>query len=548
MVMRVSLNQFRGGASESFPWGFLAVAGTALALPAAVTRFPPITDLPQLLGQVPLFVEAVSSPESDLVVQWWAPNQLFQVLAGLSWLVVGPAFSGSVSVMLVIACWLAALLVTAARGRRSFDSALIASLLIFNHSFYYGFLNFVLGAAAFLLWAPGWNRSRAPGDRDGPVSSPAAFALMAFLTYKSHLLWFFFGCATWAVGLALAWHRSGPRSAAFRSHGLRSLALLPWLVLGLRFGHTLAAGDFVSRIRWGEPPVVKLLSLDWWRVGALGGLRGPTDTTFLALLLLLAVLSLVRNRHHLRSRIDRTLLALGAVLVLGAVLLPEMVGRTTHFGSRWVAPGFALILLGLPPIGYRKWLIRSLVIAVMWTYCGTTAITWYRAERLELAGFEGVLEEIPRGTRLMGLIRREQSDYIAGFPYYHLYAWAQVYRGARLHFSFADHPTSPVVFRDLPRQLPYHPGQLQPRDLVHFDHLLVFGPAAGLSSGTGLRKIAEAGDLTLFEINLRENSDSHGGETNPRNLRNPRLPSVRAAASQRRQDRGHGLRSASRSW
>ncbi len=466
------------------------VAAVGLLIPVTVSRYPPLTDLPQLLSQVPLFFEALAGPE--LEIQWWAPNQLFQAIAGMLWGAVGPAYAGPAGVAMVIAVWLVALLVVAERRDRSLELALLASLMVFNHGFYYGFLNFTLGFSVFLLWMI--PRMRRLGSSDEGL---LRFVLLAALTYKSHLLWFLVGCGVWAFGVGRKWwiERRIDRASAFEG-----AVLLPLVVLSLRFSQKLSEQEFTSRLKWGGSPLAKISSLEWWRSSTLGGLAGHSDTLLLLLLTLVAVLALVRAREDLRAKLDVTLLALGGLLVIASIFLPAIVGKTMHFGSRWLAPAIALVLLGLPDLGIRKSVARALVLVVVWSYGSATALAWWRADRREIAGLEEVLEKIPPRTRLMGLMRREHSDYVNGYPYFHLYAWAEVRRGARTHFSFADHPTSPVVFRQLPRQLPYHPMFLQPRDLVHFDQLLVFGSSETFEQLPGLRTVIATGEWRLFEI------------------------------------------------
>ena len=74
-----------------------------------------------------------------------------------------------------------------------------------------------------------------------------------------------------------------------------------------------------------------------------------------------------------------------------------------------------------------------------------------------------------------------KSERFEHFPFIHLGAWAQARHGCELNASFADIGTSLVVFRDLPRELPWTEGldwtprNLRASDVEHFQHVLVFG-------------------------------------------------------------------------
>ena len=71
--------------AERRRWPY-AIAGCLLAAaPALLVTFPPITDLPQQLAQIPLAAEAISGTAPDYTVQWWTPNKLSYPLLALAW-------------------------------------------------------------------------------------------------------------------------------------------------------------------------------------------------------------------------------------------------------------------------------------------------------------------------------------------------------------------------------------------------------------------------------------------------------------------------------
>ncbi len=113
------------------------------------------------------------------------------------------------------------------------------------------------------------------------------------------------------------------------------------------------------------------------------------------------------------------------------------------------------------------------------TLTTATAAAWRAFERQELAGLEASLAAIEGPAKVLGLDFVRTSPRIDGFPYYHLFAYAQVLGGGTLNRSFADDASSLVVFRDLPRsyrwtdRLDWRPERFRESDRDFFDYLLV---------------------------------------------------------------------------
>ncbi len=117
------------------------------ALPILFTPYPPATDLPQHLAQVRLFEEALKDPGGPYVINWAAPGNLIYAVIFVLRAVVPPAWMARAVLIFLVLLWIAAIhFLAAARGRPE-AAAIAASILVFNQSFYWGFLNFLIGVS-----------------------------------------------------------------------------------------------------------------------------------------------------------------------------------------------------------------------------------------------------------------------------------------------------------------------------------------------------------------------------------------------------------------
>lgn len=433
-----------------------------VSLPLLAVRFPPITDLPALTGQIGLFLRALDDPEGPYRIQWWAPNQLSYWILGACWAVAGPRDAGRLAVVLIGALWVVSLHALSRRRRRSAGAAVVASLFFFNHGLYYGFLSFAVGLPAFVVWLE--LTARREGDTLGRRDAAAIFAGAALL-YASHALWLAAGLVWLAVDSLAA--RRPARAFAWR------LACASPLLVAAGFWYPrLAASGFASQTLWGPSPLARL-DPSRWVDAALGGLRGPAEPALLAAVAAWWLLALWQRRTELAATVDRWLLAAAALPIAAFLTLPARFSNTIQFGSRWLPIGLALLALALPAPRLRPSLRRAVPVAMLAALCVTTATAWTRFERRELTGLEEALEALPEGRRTVGYDFLHTSAVVKSYPFYHLPAYAQLYRDAELHFSFADHASSPVVFKDLPRSIPWRPGEVRRSDLRHYDYALI---------------------------------------------------------------------------
>ncbi len=440
-----------------------------VAVPFLVVTFPPAADLAQHVAQVRLFAEAMGGG-SPYAVQWATPYSLVYLIFGLAWAAVGPLAAGRVGLLVVAVLWVGAVHLLAAGRGRPVAAAVLASVLVFSQSLYWGFAPFLLGWPAFVLWFL-LSVRRAP-PRGGAAGEAALFLGGAALLYVSHALWLAAGIgwlAVEAVAFRRPWRRLLPRLA-----GVAPVAV----AAAVWFAH-LSGSAFSTPPLWVFP--LRRLDPRWWVEAAFGGLRGNLETLGLVAILGWLLAAFLTHRDDLRERSDPALALLGATFLAVVLLGPDKYTNTIEFDTRWMPPALVALLLAAPAPRLRPGAARALAAAALAVWVLVTALTWRRFERVDLSGLRPALAALPAAPRVLGLDYRRTSRWIDHQPFLQTFAWAQVLHGGTLNFSFADFPPSPVVYAP-PRRAPWtgglewYPDRLRSTDLAWFDYLLVDAP------------------------------------------------------------------------
>lgn len=438
-------------------------------LPILWMPFPPSTDLPQHLAQVRLFKEALADPGGPYVVQWLAPNNLIYFLLLGLWTVLPVGLMARAALILIVLLWLAAIHGLAAGRGRSLAMTVAASLLVFNQSFYWGFLNFLIGFPAFIIWfvltakvppRPSWKLW-------------AAFTGTSLLLYGSHALWFA-AAAAWLVIIALV------RRVPVRITLWRFSSLIPCGLIALLWYPHLAAARSMAGFdvapHW-SPLADRLGS---FMGAAFGGIRGPAETAAFIFIFLWGALSIWQHRRRLAEVVDRDLLAAALFFLAIVVAAPDMFMNSIHFSSRWVPPAVVFLLLALPAPSFRRLSPKMIALLAVGAFLAVTAFVWRSFETKELAGFQESLERVPASSRILGLDLVKESELIKGRPFLQLFAYAQVLRGGELNFSFAEHYSGLVAYRTKrdvrwTSGLEWHAATVRRADFAFFDFVLVNG-------------------------------------------------------------------------
>ncbi|MGQ9897361.1 MAG: hypothetical protein ACUVR8_07400 [Acidobacteriota bacterium] len=463
-------------------WVVAGVCALAITLPLWTTPFPPVTDLPQHVAQVRLWLETLAGrPQPDgvrYVIQWWTPYSLTYWLMGSLWQVLPPVRIGQVTLLLQALGWVFLVHWLAARRGRSAAAAALATTLFFNHTLYWGFVSFTTGWPLFLLWVH-------VTAQEVPVTRRRQLLLVgvAGLLYVTHALWFAMALLWFGV-LAWGWRRPW-RKVLYEGLWLLPLAALAVLMYSqIGYATTLVEHKTIWRV-----PVVWRLFTSWLPESVYGGLCGPLEPLALAGVGLWLVAGLIRQRRHLRATSDAVWLLAGGFCLIAGLLLPYQYQYTIEFAERWMPVALSCVLLGAPawdapPPGNdnRASLGWPGVVATVGcvVFCGWTAFVWHDFRRSYLPGLPEALAALPSQPRVVGLDFVKEIPGFRRRPLMQMPAYAQVLHGGVYSLSFAKFPQSFVRYESdtavrWTDGLEWSPERLTERDLDYFDFVLAAG-------------------------------------------------------------------------
>jgi hypothetical protein len=476
----------------------LAAGVLALAvIPILLVHFPPATDLPQHLAQIRLFKEALADPGGPYTVQWLAPNHLVYLLLLAFWTVLPVGLIARASLVLIIVLWVTAIHALGAARGRSAAAAIVASLLIFNQSCSWGFLSFMIGFPVFVLWFALTTKY----GRDFSWGQWWALAGMSALLYGSHALWFAAGAA-WLIVIGIA------RRTAAAKIGLRLTALLPGGLAALLWYPGMSASRTATGVDVAPHWASLFDRLASIVPSALGWIPGPAGIVAFFFVVFWAGLSIWQNRRRLRDAVDRELLMAATFFLAIVVIAPDSYMNTICFSSRWVPASMIFLLLALPAPSFRRLPSKAVALSVAMALSSATAIAWVKYEAHDLSGLPESLEAIAPSSRVLGLDLVKESDFIDDRPFLQLFAYAQVFKGGELNFSFAEHYSGLVAYRGR-RKVPWTPrlewngDKVRRPDFGFFDFVLVNGEDRDherLASFAGLLPVTRSGRWRLYRV------------------------------------------------
>jgi len=480
-------------------WLFLILILSSL--PFLTFSFPPSTDLPQHVSQIRLFLEAIKNMDGPYAIQWVAPNNLIYAFLGMAWALFRPEIVGRIVLWFITLAWIVSIYCLAARRERSREAGVLACLLLFNHAFYWGFLNFLIGWPIFVLWFLLTIKNKQNSLRLGSF----LFSLMiAFLLYESHALWFAVGFI-WLVIISLI-ERISLRIFIFRFASLLPIVLISaiWYPSLSTFRET--AGFDVAP-HWYTSPFARL-NPSWLLNSALGGIQGLAETVIFCFLIGWILLGVWENRKQLKGVIDWKMLTVAGLFLAIAFLAPDKYMNTICFSSRWFPCGVIFLILALPAPLTKTSLRRFVSLALFAGFIVTTFLAWNNFEKIELSGLKDALDKIPNSSHVIGLDFVKQSEFIKGRPFLQIYSYSQVLKGGELNFSFAEHSSGIVTYKS-PRQIQWTRGlawfaeHIKKSDLRYFDYALINGKEEvhkTFSSFKELSQINPTGRWRLYRI------------------------------------------------
>ena len=494
-------------------------AGVSLvlvSLPFLLVEWVPSTDLAQHVSQLRLLGEALGGDDTYLV-QWTTPYAALYVILGLPWLVLPPLAAAKCGALLVALLWVAAVHRLAAIFESPPALAVVASLLVFNHALYWGFLNFLLGFVSFVAFVEVCQRWLRPVVSERSRRGLVWLLVASLLVYWTHALWYAVSLL-WITGLALRELFQQRSRDTLYGVMLAAGCFLPSFLLAASGFLRLSTSSFSTPAVYAEAVWLR------WQPSLLvdavfGGLRGPLEpVTFwllggvVAFFLVVRVCS--RDEGGAPWRIELLMLA-GLMLALYAVL-PSKYTNTIFFHDRWMPVGVVALLLA--PRGawlWTSWTPRVAAVALALFVAFSTS-AWTRANRTELTGLEASLRAVEPGASVLGLdYIQDRSAVYKGTPYLQMFAFAQAMHGSRLNFTFAYFAPSLVVFAQ-PRitwtqGLEWLPDRVRRSDFAQFDFVLASGGPdvhERFEQERLLRAITQGGVWRLYRVALPDRGET----------------------------------------
>jgi hypothetical protein len=467
-------------------------------VPLFMTAFPPSTDLPQHIAQVRLFLETLHGPTGPYVILWYGPDNLIYLFILLFWTVLPVAWVGRAVLALIAFLWVASIFFLGTKKRRPIEAMILVSMLIFNQAFYWGFLNFLIGFPVFILWFVLTTKTL----ENSSWKLYLGLVATSFLLYASHALWLAAGAA-WFFYISLLKRTPIKRFLAGMATIIPSCAVsLVWYPY-LSEARTAAGYDVIPC--WSGL-FDRLSSLIDAASGEIWGFSGMA--TFLVLYVWMAF-SIWQNRERFSRLIDRDMLAAGIFFLIIVILAPDQYMSTVFFNSRWFPVALIFFVLSLPaPVINRRAYLRSAAFVVAATSFLITTTAWKRYAVEDLSGFRESLDQLPISSRVLGLDLIKNSDTIKGRPFLQLFAYAQVFKGGTLNFSFAEHYSGLVAYRtkrDTPwtSRLEWYGERFRPEDFEWFDFVLVNASELNHKTILGFKELSPmtfSGSWRLYKV------------------------------------------------
>lgn len=448
------------------------IAMVLIAVPFMVTDWLPMTDLPHHLSQAHLLAKVLAGNQPDMVVNWLAPNTLTTWLLACMLSVLPPL---TVAKTLVLCLLLMSILGVALLAKKIGASPVtvpLSAALLLNQSFYWGFLPFIAGFAAFLFLVTAW-------------TSLTRFswwaliflALLFLLVYFSHIFWFAIAILTVAL-IALD---SPDRNIKLRT---MILAVLPAVGLTLFWYPSMhnkwMNAGFDMAPYWISSLAVRLRPD--YAAFAISGLKSDFNLLLLLTTFLFVLFGMVRAMVRGGRFVSVPLFGLAIALLVAYLSMPDKYNNAILFAVRWLPYALIFFLLGcLAPVQAAKWRIGILLLGCMALggYAFLTAYTWNSMEKEELSGLQQALEKLPAKQNVMGLDFIRESVLInTENPFATNAAYAQVFKDSEVNFSFAEHASSLVTYKTKPvrpykSNLSYYSQLVSRKDVGYFNYVLV---------------------------------------------------------------------------
>ncbi|MGA8148242.1 MAG: hypothetical protein WB870_11805 [Gallionellaceae bacterium] len=483
---------------------FLAATLLSMLLCAApffVVDWLPMIDLPNHLAQAHLVGKVLSANQPDMLINWLSPDTLTTWVLALLLLVLSPLLAAKAMVLGLILLSIAGIALLARKIGAGVIVVPLSAGLLFNQSFYWGFLPFIAGFAAFLFLMVAWL-----GLRRASWRGIIFLALLFLLVYFCHILWF----AVAALAVLLSALASPERSRKWR---VLVLAALPAVGLAL-FWYPAMHNNWMSPSEmapyWVIPLLVRLRP-DYVAF-CISGLNADFKIFLLVIVLLFIFAGIAMAIFGKRRMVSVPLFLLALLLLAAYLALPDKYNNTVLFAVRWLPYALIFFLLGcLAPIRFAKRRIAILLVAfiVLGSYALLTAHTWNSMEKEEWSGLMQAMEKLPPRQTVLGLdFIRKSARINSALPFATGAAYAQALRDCEVNFSFAEHASSLVTYKTIPtrpyqRKLNIFSQMVNRTDVGFFNFVLVNADEVThdkLAEFLGITPVTHEGRWRLYEV------------------------------------------------
>ncbi len=374
--------------------------------------------------------------------------------------------------------------------------ALTGFLVFFGHSFYWGFVPYLVALPLGVLFAVWTLRHR----REPTWSSGVSLFSLGLLVFFAHGIVFAIMGAT--AGVLLLLEARTPRLIAIRMGPLVALLvfLLVWLACQ---GSRTAPVDFP--LDWGPASAVR-----WWVLPAdlVGGWTDPLAVALGWTLLAVLAIGMGLPRQPIR------LVPLVAMALLYDLLPAQAAGAYFVFERTAV---FVLVfaLVGMPATASqrRRRICRTALSLLVLTWTAALVVRFQQFDA-EARSYDVVMQDVAPRSRILALMLDRAWD---GQPetYRHFPAWHQAEHGGVIGFSFAQFPVMVARYARGKEPLPFwasqriswKPGRLKWTNYPPFDYYVVRSAADPGQMFQGLqarvRLLAHRDDWWVYETDKK---------------------------------------------
>lgn len=451
-------------------WIAFLLLAILVSIPFFLVKFLPCTDLPQHLCQTRLFYETFYHGSDVYKINSFGANTFCYLLMFVLWHFLPPVLVGKMIFFITVIAQIAAIFYYAYKRERSLFAAVFSSVFVFNLSFYWGFLPFLLGMPFFMLWVLTATCYQ-PGK-----SWQVKMLGLALILYLSHVLWLAAACF-WLLCFFMV-------ERFFRPELEKKAMLLPFLVVSASVAYWFFG--FLAQKTIDGSRIEVLYYLPFWMRLNIGYLAQVSNLPIhgYANLLILAVASVLIlwaliTAGKKNGLFDLPLLIAAVAGFTFSFFAPDSFLNTIEFASRWLPYSFIFLLLAIPAsISNHKTLELLLGLFVALTLIWQGYI-WHRFEKEELKGLSQAIMQIEPGKKVLWIDFLKGSKYLNFRPFAQVGSYLEVLANCKTNFSFARHSTGIISFRkqedNLRQKLYSSDDSLATIPCKDFDYILING-------------------------------------------------------------------------